>query len=1095
MFGSYYGLVSVMPMVMVSAEKNETPTSGTDSIEAKVDMVSTEPKKSKPITIEAKVQQGLPNDSYVFKIRPGADWPVGERFIVSSAVMSYGETTDGTPASHNAILQKAKDENAYELRFLQGLTDSKISKMGAPSLNIFTGSGDNKYTLPITSTSLGLLGGEYSALSVGNVTVTTVPVLGGTGDAVKDDLSEKCADSFKQNKGWVGGTIGRVFCWLGSAFGYVLKQGITQVFDIENIIKSHEGYSKLDGTHIGVKGETIGTQWVLTIWNMLIKLTDIIAVLILIIVAFANILHININVYTVKRLLPTFIGALVGAHLSFFIVRALFTFSSAMVPVSFIGEIEKGIGDLSDGVGLVLGVMFVGFIVQPLLVLLPLLVFFAVVLLLYLCGIMLMLQPAIVSILTMFAPIMVMCVALPQTRAFFDKWLRILMNWIFMWPLTMFLLFIISKIVSSTDLAGVLRSLADAIWPSSGEGATESMLSVFVAASPLLVALILFGLAVRIPFMLGKDVMAIANSAKQGLQSLTDMSKATIGKAAGAAQIAAEKGKGMYERGSNLRDKNARASLLRGVNAASTPAAKTKYLRDEAMKKGRGARIAASLLREEEARGRAQFQQGEEAKTAMAIDMIRQSSLTHTDKKKAIADEKRKLDEALYKKSSTTREDLEEYITQHPEIAKSATAHNMTVAEFMSSQDKTVVSERGNAEVIAARAWQKNRSLPRGTGLKLINEIRQFRTLGDGPKPWEYAIVQGELQPKVGTGAEAGLQRQLMGLQNQGIGIANIAARYLLNPVRTASILENAQDTAKQREEHLKKLRRETYLGTGIFERLAGPQVAGQTVAGEYAEKYRFWQYPELLQEVRRLRKNLSAQQLAQIIQQSPRKAWPMATSMGYSNLDDFAKLYMASNYMKSAGRSRGARATFEEMLTTGRTAGEIESRQGRSMPAEGGFGPASLPAQGSLGNNPPDIQTVKLQNQSAKLLSALLGAGVGEATAREMVTVLGPHLGKVQPEQYEALERIRSDSSLTSDSRIARMITELRGVSSGVGSMDISMSLTSTGSAERAYQSYKKSQGVEMSIEQARQELQERSLEAMNKKVGIVPPPSATEK
>lgn len=922
------------------------------------------------------------------------------------------------------------------------------------------------------------------------------------------DGFQRCVSAFGE-KGGMAWVAGEVLCGLASTIGKGLSKAILTAFDIEKLTQNRSLYS-LEGA-AATEG---GHGWAYVVWNVLIKLTDIVAIIILIIVAFANILHINLNIYSVKKMLPTFIGALLAAHLSWFLIKILFDFSNIIVPTAWTAKIVDGIKQMTQGVGAVILAMFSSIftIAQwPLILPVFIIVFIGLFLTMFALGMMLSFQPTIIGILAMVAPIAIMLAVLPSTQPTFQKWLKITTNWLAMWPLTMFVLFLISLVAKQINAGKIWMKLADltsgTALVSGGVGA--GLVDAISYLAPMLVCAALLVLAIRIPFTLGKDAVALVNAVKSGGQAFIQLGRGAAGAAVGGVQRAKEFTGGAHDKIKGWRSRDISREVTAGAAKAEARAGATGRA-DYLAKLQRGAlgrtweyrekaRIAGEFLKEDSVKAQARQHEAAEMKYNEDIAEIEKRQLPPKERDAARKEARETYQEEVGKIHGgvTDPEKLEATIRQ--KSLKIAQTHGLSIDEFMSSRDSTVIGLREAAERVAVRELldPKNPDAVDPNAVAGILKARESVTSTEKTTQGEVGkVLRGEVYSTPETSFWG----------RQGMGIWNTMARWALSPTRALTAAEQAPDTPAEQAAHLKTLRRETYLGTQVFERLAGRQLAGKTVVNEYAEKYRYWQYPELLQEVRRLRLNLSPAQIESIIQQSPRKAWPMAASLGYrGGLDNFSKLYMASNYMKSAGRSWGARATFEEMLTTGQTAQEIERRMrlsrqaGGGLPAEGGFADDERTLERfsqaiDSDKDPSSVQTVKLQNQSAKILSALLGTGVGEATAREMVTVLGPHLGKVRPEQFETVERIGSDTSLTSDQKIARMITELRGTARGVGSLDVSMSLTSVGEAARAWQAYRKTNGAEVSIAQAQHELQDRAMKKINKQVGAAPSPGKPE-
>lgn len=245
------------------------------------------------------------------------------------------------------------------------------------------------------------------------------------------------------------------------------------------------------------RGDALG-KWVANGWGMTRNLVNIIAVIALVIVAFANILHINLNVYAVKRMLPLLIGSVIGANLSLFAIKAINVFSY-QIASSIVDPASSGIGDLAKTVSTLFGSLLlaafgmgdaaaiafssVGLVVEavPVMIIL-LLIFIAAAVLLLILGFLMYIQPGVVGILTVFAPLAIILGALPFGQGIFKKWLTFTFNWIFMLPVCLLMFALINVLTTK------------------GYGTTES---IFALAGQI--AILIF--AVRVPFMMGGDIM------------------------------------------------------------------------------------------------------------------------------------------------------------------------------------------------------------------------------------------------------------------------------------------------------------------------------------------------------------------------------------------------------------------------------------------------------------------------------------------------------------------------------------------------------------------------------------------------------------
>ncbi len=208
------------------------------------------------------------------------------------------------------------------------------------------------------------------------------------------------------------------------------------------------------------------------------NIMGLMAVVALFVFAFANILHIEVNTYAIKKALPSIIIAIIGGALSIYIVFLLsrfvdFTYRlnifspyQAYHPMQniFGGYFNLGSVDQlkDDSVKLVFdvgssligasGVSFFAGVLGSIMLVIPALATFAF-------EYVLSLRAFAVQILTIIAPIAFACLILPQTQAFFRKWWSYLLIAIFFAPLANFVFFILNLFGSSSSDVTSLMAL------------------------------------------------------------------------------------------------------------------------------------------------------------------------------------------------------------------------------------------------------------------------------------------------------------------------------------------------------------------------------------------------------------------------------------------------------------------------------------------------------------------------------------------------------------------------------------------------------------------------------------------------------------
>lgn len=905
-----------------------------------------------------------------------------------------------------------------------------------------------------------------------------------SGATDEKNFLKKCREQFESAEGIGGPVLGAILCFVADKLGFALAKTLEYAFDIKNIVASRNNPE----INQFIKGQS---GWAYTVWRGLTQLANILGVLVLIIVAFANILRLNLNTYAVKRMLPLLIGALIAANSSWLIIGLVYGMSNQVIPDSMYSAIISGIDGLLQSLAAIIAPLFLFVFIAPLLAIVIGIIFLGLFIVMTAAGMILTFQPIIVSAVTMFAPVMIMCAVLPQTQKAFSKWLQILVNWIIMWPLTMLILYAISVIVGLANVGKIIASIVEVMFVFADPDVVvkQSIAEIAALAAPIFVCVALFALAIRLPFMLGKDAVALANSVKDGGKAL--MGLGIGGFAAGGAAL--QKGKESAGRLVNRFDvgrtrkaeKHVRGEVEQAVGAGGDRQAELSRIIEEGRQSRSGAgraraRVAATMMKEDQQMEHTTRQEEARRSYLSRVDNINDPNrayATPADRRRELARAKRDYEE---ERARIGREfDLDAGLEPLKERARLVVADRERT-----TVDRLTEEQRRDADLWAAGAWIQNSPVPvsaTAEALLAVHEgVNDTGTYRDTVK-------------KVAAGETEG----------RGSAVVNPLMKWL-SLGRVMSVGENALDTVKEREAHLKKLRRETYLGTKAFEMLAGEQVAGSTVAGEYSEKYRYWQYPELLQEVRRLSRNLSADQIARIIEQSPRKAWPMARQIGYrGNLDDFSKLYMASNYLKSAGRSYGASATFSEMLTTGQPAYEIQQRKQASSgynPAQGSFYPAMGTYGGpgvrvqelgealeNVGGN--STQVSQLNERSVQeIKKAFKGAAddINDKAVYTAAAALGPHLDKSTSGQMDTMQVIRSDSGTNTNGKISQMISSTAGNQGRVNSADFTYMVNDM---KRIVDAFGKTAEGQRAGQQAQQQLMQKAMEAMLKRASSAPP------
>lgn len=185
------------------------------------------------------------------------------------------------------------------------------------------------------------------------------------------------------------------------------------------------------------------------IWKQLLNVVNSIVVIILIVVAFAEMLQININTYGVKKILPTLILAIIAANFSFMFCRVIIDISN--VSINFVACISNPptvgstcIGStrpmLNGTAGKIITVPpFPKWTIfsdaLPNLFLDLLLLVEAIILLCL--AFLFIVRNWVIYALVIFSPVAFMAMVLPSTKKYFTQWWTFLIQWSFM-PLISF---------------------------------------------------------------------------------------------------------------------------------------------------------------------------------------------------------------------------------------------------------------------------------------------------------------------------------------------------------------------------------------------------------------------------------------------------------------------------------------------------------------------------------------------------------------------------------------------------------------------------------------------------------------------------------
>lgn len=231
-------------------------------------------------------------------------------------------------------------------------------------------------------------------------------------------------------------------------------------------------------------GGNASTAWIFTVWRIMMTLANAFVALALIFFAFVSIAHINYDTYQLKKTFPKLIIGIILANFSMVICRMIVDISSVLT-ATFTQDLHGLMMSLLCALGFqangdIASVVFtywagIGLIWM-------ILVFIAIFLGIAILGFIFLIRHAVILVLAATAPIAFILLAFPPTEQYFKKWWSWFINWTFMGPISIMILWIAQMVGSNSC------------------GATYNFTQSFTA-------LMLVYLAAIVPFKLGGGVM------------------------------------------------------------------------------------------------------------------------------------------------------------------------------------------------------------------------------------------------------------------------------------------------------------------------------------------------------------------------------------------------------------------------------------------------------------------------------------------------------------------------------------------------------------------------------------------------------------
>ena len=236
------------------------------------------------------------------------------------------------------------------------------------------------------------------------------------------------------------------------------------------------------------------TAWIFDVWRVLMSVANVFVAIVLFFFAFVNIAHIDYDTYQLKKTFPKLIIGILLANFSMVICRMIADVASALT-MTFAQDLRVmmegvlcalGFGT-GGGIGTAIWTIVTGGGNLLWFILIVIAIFIGILIL----GLLLLFRHVVILILAAAAPVAFIMLAFPPTEQYFKKWWEWFINWVFMGPIIMLLLWMAGMVGGDQCNSGfnLTRSFA---------------------------ALALVYLAAIVPFKLGGAVMgAIGNAGKK----------------------------------------------------------------------------------------------------------------------------------------------------------------------------------------------------------------------------------------------------------------------------------------------------------------------------------------------------------------------------------------------------------------------------------------------------------------------------------------------------------------------------------------------------------------------------------------------------
>jgi hypothetical protein len=244
-------------------------------------------------------------------------------------------------------------------------------------------------------------------------------------------------------------------------------------------------------------------------WKYVLGFLNIIVILALLAIAFANILHLNINTYAAKKALPGLVLGVIGANASLLLIRFILDLAQALAQLAYdIGHFSGFTDLMTSFLGVIGNAVFsnligniIAFAAAPLtlIIVIIFIIYFFFLILVFAWA---MLKRLIIIYgLTIVAPLAFVSYGIPSLQHWFTKWWDMFIRQVFVLPIIL---------IGMALFVGVGKAIGFDSFVIAGQGAID--------VPALIRAVLILGLAttiIQLPKVITKGVLDVSGAAKK----------------------------------------------------------------------------------------------------------------------------------------------------------------------------------------------------------------------------------------------------------------------------------------------------------------------------------------------------------------------------------------------------------------------------------------------------------------------------------------------------------------------------------------------------------------------------------------------------